>query len=203
MVVADIICRMGGFLIAGFLDDVDPRRRGEGYFGSTILGGRECLADLRKSGIDEMAIAVGDCDARLRLTELAREEDLCLPAIVHPSATIAASASVGEGTVVAAGAIVSPGARIGASVLLNTACSVDHECYVADGAHICPGARLAGRVRIGRGAWIGIGSALIAGITVGDRAIVGAGAVVVRDIAPSVVAFGVPARAVRVREALT
>src|SRR4051812_1474240 len=45
-----------------------------------------------------------------------------------------------------------------------------------------------------RGASIGSGSTLLSGITVGERAIVGAGSVVTKDVPPNAVVTGNPAR---------
>jgi acetyltransferase-like isoleucine patch superfamily enzyme len=52
-------------------------------------------------------------------------------------------------------------------------------------------------VRIGRGAWLAANVVVLAGVTIGENAVIGAGAVVTRDVAASTVAVGVPARAVR------
>jgi len=48
-------------------------------------------------------------------------------------------------------------------------------------------------VRIGARVFIGAGAILLPGVTVGDDAIVGAGSVVRRDVAPGTVVFGNPA----------
>ena len=45
-----------------------------------------------------------------------------------------------------------------------------------------------------RGASIGSGAAILCGITIGERAMIGAGAVVTRDVAPGETVAGVPAR---------
>ena len=52
------------------------------------------------------------------------------------------------------------------------------------------------RVRIGARAFIGARSIILPGVTIGDDAIVGAGSVVTRDVAPGMVAVGSPAREV-------
>jgi len=51
--------------------------------------------------------------------------------------------------------------------------------------------------RICRGASIGSGAVIMCGVTVGERALVGAGAVVTRDVPPDTVVAGVPARVLR------
>jgi acetyltransferase-like isoleucine patch superfamily enzyme len=48
-----------------------------------------------------------------------------------------------------------------------------------------------------RGASIGSGATLLCGVTVGENAIVGAGSVVTRDVPPSAVVAGNPARVLR------
>jgi len=51
-------------------------------------------------------------------------------------------------------------------------------------------------VKIGRHVYVGSGAIILPGVTVGDRSIIGAGAVVTLDIPKNRVAFGVPARIV-------
>jgi len=56
-----------------------------------------------------------------------------------------------------------------------------------------------GRVRIGHDVWIGANAVVLRGVTVGDGAIVAAGAVVTRDVEPWTIVGGVPARPIRSR----
>ena len=51
-------------------------------------------------------------------------------------------------------------------------------------------------VHIGRNVWLGAGVIVLPGVTIGDNSVIGAGAVVTRDIPANVVAFGVPCRVV-------
>jgi acetyltransferase-like isoleucine patch superfamily enzyme len=51
-----------------------------------------------------------------------------------------------------------------------------------------------GAVEIGEGVWIGANAVILAGITIGDRAVVGAGAVVTKDVPADTVVGGNPAR---------
>lgn len=56
-----------------------------------------------------------------------------------------------------------------------------------------------GHVQIGNDVWIGWRAIILAGVTIGDGAIVGAGAVVTKDIPPYAVVGGVPAKILRYR----
>ena len=55
-------------------------------------------------------------------------------------------------------------------------------------------------VRIGDEVWIGGGAILLPGVTIGKGSVVGAGAVVTKDIPPYTVAVGNPARVIRALE---
>lgn len=52
-------------------------------------------------------------------------------------------------------------------------------------------------VRIGYSVWIGGSAILLPGVTIGDRSVIGAGALVTRDVPESVVVAGNPARIIR------
>jgi maltose O-acetyltransferase len=52
-------------------------------------------------------------------------------------------------------------------------------------------------IRVDDNAWLGGGAIVLAGVTIGANTVVGAGAVVTRDLPANVVAVGNPARAVR------
>jgi acetyltransferase-like isoleucine patch superfamily enzyme len=58
-------------------------------------------------------------------------------------------------------------------------------------------------VRVGNNVWIGYGAQILRGASVGDNAIVGASAVVTRDVPANAVVAGAPARVIRMREAPT
>ena len=53
--------------------------------------------------------------------------------------------------------------------------------------------------KIGRDVWIGANAVILGGVTIGEGAVVAAGAVVNRDVEPGAVVAGVPARKIRKR----
>ena len=52
-------------------------------------------------------------------------------------------------------------------------------------------------IRIGHDVWMGGGTVVLPGVTIGARSVVGAGAVVVHDVPPNTVVVGNPARVIR------
>lgn len=59
--------------------------------------------------------------------------------------------------------------------------------------------RRARRVTIGNDVWIGHGAVVMPGVSIGDGAVIGANAVVTRDVEPFAIVAGVPARRLRWR----
>ena len=196
-VVADIVRLSGYFNIVGFLDSIDPGRKGTEFSCATILGGQEQLEQLRRANVRHTILGIGDCPTRLRLAGIVRQAGFELATAIHPNATLAQDVQVGAGTVMMAGSVVNPGSTLGENVIVNTSSSVDHDCVIQNGVHIGPGARLGGGVTVGEGTWVGIGAVIKDRVKIGRDSIIGAGAVVLKDIPDCVVAFGVPAEVIR------
>ena len=55
-------------------------------------------------------------------------------------------------------------------------------------------------VHIGRNCWIGAGAIILAGVTIGDNTIVGAGSVVTKDLPANVIAAGNPCKVIKTIE---
>lgn len=114
----------------------------------------------------------------------------CFPALIHPSAVVAATAKVAEGAQIMARVLLQPSSAIGRNAIVNSSASIDHDCYVGDHAFIAPGVTLCGNVRVGAGAFIGAGAIILPDISIGENAIVAAGTVLRRDVAQNAAIFG-------------
>lgn len=55
------------------------------------------------------------------------------------------------------------------------------------------------RVKVGNDVWIGTRAMIMGGVTIGDGAVIGAGAIVTKDVPPYAVVAGVPAKIIRNR----
>lgn len=84
----------------------------------------------------------------------------------------------------------------------NTVISAD--VYISDCSHrynenkrIMDSDLIVKKTTIGANAFIGIGAKIMPGVTIGERAVVGANAVVTRDVPPFEVWAGVPARYIK------
>lgn len=142
-------------------------------------------------------VAVGDNVSRGTLFDAFLAKGLTPINAIHPKTVIARSVELGRGVVILAGAVINPESVIGDNVIINTAASVDHDNTIERDVHLSPGVHTGGRVYVERGVHVGLGAVVLPDRRIGAYSVVGAGAVVDRDLPPRVVAVGVPARTVR------
>jgi len=181
--------------ILGFIDE-NPERWGQVLNGFPILGGFEWF-DAQPFDHIRVICGVGSPQIRKKLVEKAYARGLKFCNIVHPTSVLTSFVTLGEGVVITAGCILTNNIRIGNHVHLNLDTTVGHDCVIEDYCTISPGVHISGNVHIQTGAYIGTGAAIIERITIGAWSVIGAGAVVIRDIPPNVTAVGVPAKPVK------
>lgn len=179
-----------GWGIRAVYDD-DSSKWNKSIMGISISGP---IARLGESDRLPAVIAIGAPMIRRQIAERYERDWM---KVIHPRAHVDPTATLGVGTVVFAGAVIQPDVVIGSHAIINTSASVDHECIIDDYAHVAPGAHLAANVHVQRGAFLGTGSQVIPGITIGEYSIVGAGSTVVRDIPGHVTAVGCPAKTIK------
>jgi sugar O-acyltransferase (sialic acid O-acetyltransferase NeuD family) len=194
---AALACDM--FNVLGFYDD-DPQASLATRAGlRRIAPLTPILRGAVPTGTAAPVLCLGDLLLRRKLMDALRENPVgtawltSSPVVIHPRAIVDPSAHIGPGTFVGPGGIVHCFAQVGPHAIINTHAIIEHECEIAENVHVAPGAALAGRIRVGRDALIGLGSRVLPGLTIGAHARVGAGAVVVRDVPDHATVVGVPA----------
>lgn len=185
-VVADIAIKNGYNEII-FLDDDESIYECGGY---PIVGKSSEVGTIDA----DVIIGIGNAGVRKRIQESIPEEKLAT--LIHPDAVVAEDVVIGVGTVVMAGAVINPGARIGKGCIINTCSSVDHDCEVGDYVHIAVGSHLCGTAFVGNGTWIGAGAIVSNNVSICPNCMIGAGAVVIKEIKESGTYVGVPAKRV-------
>ena len=79
-------------------------------------------------------------------------------------------------------------------VVISRKASIGENCRIHAGVNV--GEHRGRSPTIGNNVYLGPGAKIVGGVTVGDRAVVGANAVVVKDVPPGVTVGGVPARVI-------
>jgi serine acetyltransferase len=150
----------------------------------------------RSCTVDRL-VSVGTSRVRQGSVTVGRESQLGQGAILHPwGGTI----SIGRHVFIGPYAVIygHGGVEIGDHTLLAMHCCVvssNHE--VPEAASIIrnhPDILLP--TKIGRDVWLGAGSKVLGGVTIGDGCVIGAGAVVTSDLPAFSIAVGIPARVI-------
>lgn len=184
------VCRRAGWKVAGFCDDAAERQAGT-FCELPLLGPVEQAA-VRLGAGTQFHIAVGDNRARQRLSERALAVGWQPAAIIDPSAVVAADAQLGAGTYVGIGSVVSCRSELGRFVIVNHQVTVGHDSRIGDFAQLCPGVRVSGGCALGVGAFLGSNAVVIPQRAMGAWAMLGAGAIAMRDVAEGEVRVRLP-----------
>lgn len=193
-VVLEIVQTENKYTVIGFIDDnaKTPIR------GIEVLGTMKDLLYLKeKHNIFGGIVAIGNNQIRRKLADDLRKSGLELINAIHPTVHIDSDVTYGYGNVFCQRAVIITGTKIGSCVNIHTGTTVDHDNIINDGANLGPGVHTAGRVNVGKDAFIGTGAVIIPDGVIGEGAIVGAGAVVLKSVEPYTLAVGVPAKKIK------
>ena len=87
------------------------------------------------------------------------------------------------------GVVIGDGCQIGHNVVFAT---LNHGLLPEDRKHTYPAP-----IVLGKNVWVGSNSTILQGVTIGDNAVVAAGAVVTKDVPENVIVGGVPAKIIK------
>lgn len=175
--------------------------------GLTNAHGLDVIAEERAVELTGAVFAIGIGDNTTRARVAARYGDrLAFPSLLHPDASFGLGQReqlmACKGVVVQAGVRMTTNIAVGDFCNFNLNATVSHDCRIGAFSTLSPGACVAGSVHLGVGVWIGIGAVVSNGsddnpLVIGDNAVIGAGAVVIRDCEADAVYVGIPARRIR------
>jgi sugar O-acyltransferase (sialic acid O-acetyltransferase NeuD family) len=186
---------LSGMIVLGFatVGNTEP----PSLFDCPWLGSVSDVAISQIAKGNEFVVACGSNEQRRQQSATLSMLGATLQSIYHPAAIVSPSARIGAGSAILAGAIVGPRTVVGVATIINHAASIDHDCKVGDFTNISPGARFAGCVQADAGVFVGLNASILQGIKLGENSVVGAGAVVIRDVLPGKTVVGVPAQPLR------
>ena len=146
-----------------------------------------------------IAVAIADPDARRNVAIRCVTEGLDFFEVRAQQVVQMDNVTIGEGALISPFVTFTSNIQIGSHFHANLYSYVEHDCIIGDYVTFAPGVRCNGHVHIGNGAYIGSGAIIKQGsgrkpLVIGQSAVVGMGAVVIKDVPAGATVVGNPAR---------
>lgn len=184
-----------GVEVRGFLDD-SSSVQGEEFAGASVLG---VVRQWQEYSDCKFVIAIGNPTVREKIyNDMLAIGVPRFATLIDPAAiALPEMVEIGEGSIICAGTICTVNITIGKQVIINLNCTIGHDSKVGDFATIAPMVAVSGNVKVGRSVEIGTSASIRQGLSIGDRAMLGMGSVLTKDMPENVMFFGSPAKCIK------
>lgn len=199
--IIDSILTLDNYQIEGIIDQKE--KLNQSVLDVKIIGEDKDLAYFYKKGIKNVVISIGfiKCNQiRRRVYDICKNIGYQFPNIIDRDAILSNSVTLGEGNYIGKGVVINSNVHIGNSCIINTRSVVEHGCRIDDFVHLATACVLCGNVWVKQNSFIGAQSTIIQNITIGEETLVGAGSLVLKEIAAHKIAYGSPAKEVKENE---
>src|SRR5690606_12803528 len=187
--------------IVGFVDDNDSLI-GTEIHGHVVLGKVNLLFAYGKLNVNETSVFVpiGDNSIRTKLLEQIRTFGYDTPSFIHDTVIIDSSVTLEPPIYILPGTQIMPYTHISKDVMISMGVKIAHHTTIKRGCFFSQGTNVGASILIEDLAYIGIGATLMTGVKkIGVNSLVGAGAVVIRDVPDDAVVAGVPAKVLKIK----
>ena len=179
--------------ILGYIDD------NESYYdrvfsGIKVLGSREILEKYANQKniyvFNNYYFGLNSFKERIKIIN---SYGLEIPSLIHPSTNLD-YVKIGKGCLISEGCTIGVNVEMGDYVTLRLRSLINHDAKIENYVHVGPGSIVGSCSILKEGCFLGAGANIIRTKTVGAASIVGAGAMVVKDVAPYITVAGIPAK---------
>lgn len=188
-----------GVEIVGFVDDVIKANNVRGI---PVLGGIESLPSLKEQyGVEAVYCPLGNNKFRVKYLSYAKDLGYHTPNYIHPSVIISPNVTIGNGVYILLGTTIMPYVTIKDYTMISMGVHLAHHTVLEEGVFLSTGCNFGASIVARKYAYCGISSTIMTGLhELGEDCLIGAGAVVIRDVEPKAVVAGVPAKVIKYKE---
>lgn len=187
-----------GYIVSG-LYHYAPGKTGEMMYGAQIIGTHDDLLAQESLEGKQFALSMGDNTIRARLFALIKEKGGVFPTLIHPTCIISPRSSIGEGSHMDPYCCVQANSQIGNNCMVRPYVLICHNTTIGDNSFVAAHSTVGAYISIGENVFMGLSSVAISSKVkaIGSHAVIGAGAVVNRDVDECAVVVGNPAKRIK------
>lgn len=184
------LCEKAQYKIVGIVDNKQPIGCPYDYIGDDahMLNNSEKYFDI------PLFLVPDAPKARKKLYNLYHQKGFRFETVISPAAMVSKSAHIGEGCMIQDGCNISSNVKLGTCVRVNSLANIMHDSEIGDFSTIAPSGVILGRCKLKSLVYIGANATILPGKIVCLGGVVGAGAVVTKDVSKGVTVAGIPAK---------
>ncbi|MDD3563423.1 MAG: sugar O-acyltransferase [Candidatus Cloacimonetes bacterium] len=187
--------------VMGFLNDMIGK--GEKINGFPVLGKTTDWPQFCSDESVRFIFAIhpiGHGPLRVKLFESLNIPDRLLFTLIHPKAFVAYNAELGPGVMVMSNSYIGASTKLGRCVFCMANTAIGHDTKFGPYCHVSLGAVVGSYVNVGTASDIALNAIVMEKIIIEDFAVVGAGAMITKNVHRSEVVIGNPQRVLRMTE---
>lgn len=184
------LCEKAHYQIVGIVDSEQPVGCSYDYIGDDAY----LLSNSEKYAPIPLFLIPDAPGVRKKLYNLYRQKGFHFATVISPTAIISKSAHIGTGCMIQDGCNISSNVKLGICVRVNSLANIMHDSEVGDFSTIAPSGVILGKCKLENSVYIGANATILPGRSVRLGGVVGAGAVVTKNVNERVTVAGVPAK---------
>lgn len=154
----------------------------------------EVKQTFHKIGDFRFTLGLGNPVFRFTLNKMFSDAGGELTSTISPKADIGSfGTSIAPGCNILSGTVITNDVTLKIGCLINPGCTISHDSVLGDFVQISPGVRITGNCLIDNYSQLGTNCVILPKVRVGKNVVVGAGAVVTKDVPDNSMVAGVPA----------
>lgn len=190
------LATLNGYEIKAYYDE-DEAKLNKLVMGIEVVGK---FSELGETDIKnkQYIVAIGANKVRNKIMTKINELGGITPTLIHPTAIVSESAKIGKGVYIQANAYIWTKVNISDYCIISPNVVIAHHSSLGKACLVSTLTGVGASITIKDNVFIGMGSTIVTGMTlVGENSIIGAGAVVLKNVEKNSVYAGVPAKKIR------